>query len=130
MPKKLFIGFDSPVPPRILARGEFAGEFGDELRIARIRRVPDQRVLAPRHEGGGAADFTERGDRLNGAAQIGRTIFRLMAAPGPGVAEPPQQLAGIDRALIDRAREGCEVLARDHRDLIDDRCRREIVVNR
>ena len=30
-----------------------------ELRIVGIRGVPDQRVLAPRHEGGGAADLAE-----------------------------------------------------------------------
>ena len=110
-----------------LAAGKLAGEFGDELRIARIRGVPDQRVLAPRHEGGGAADFAERGDRLNGAAQIGRAILRLVAAPCAGFAETPEQRIGVDRALIDAGSQGCEFFARDDRDLIGDRRRREIV---
>ena len=101
---------------------EFVGEFCDQLRIARIRRVPDQRVLAPRHEGGSAANFAERCDRLNGAAQIRRAIRRLMAAPRADIAEPPEQCVRIDRAFIDSRRLGCEVFSRDGRDLIGDRC--------
>src|ERR1700712_3643171 len=69
-----------------LPGGEFFREFGDERRIVGVRRVPNQRVLAPRHESGGAADFAERRDRLDGATQIGRAILRLTAAPGPDVA--------------------------------------------
>src|SRR6185436_13273717 len=64
-----------------LPASELVGEFGGKLRIAGIRGVPDQRVLAPCHESGGAADFAEGCDRLNGAAQIGCAILRLMAAP-------------------------------------------------
>ncbi len=99
MPKKLFIGFDSPVPPSIAA-GETASA---KLRLASFRlvefaRVPDQRVLAPGHEGGGAADFAERRHRLDGAAQIRqRPPAGMMARPtrrprrGVGAAPHPDR---------------------------------------
>jgi hypothetical protein len=66
---------------------------------------------------------------LNGAAQIGRAILRLVAAPGTDIAEAPQQFVRIEDAFIDRHRHGCEVFPRNHRDLIGDRGRRQIVVN-
>ncbi len=69
----------------------------------------------------GAADLAERRDRLDGAAQIGRPFLRLVAAPRPDLAETAQQLAGIDRAVIDRRRQRCKLLSRDARDLVGNR---------
>ena len=91
--------------------------------IARIRGVPDQRVLAPRHEGGGAADFAERRDRLNGAAQIGRAIPRVDGCPMRRLRRDAAA-ARRDRPCLHRCRrQRCEFLARDRRDLIGDRRR-------
>src|SRR5262249_47492792 len=65
------------------AGGKAVAEARGELHVAGIGGVPDQRVLAPRHEGGRAAYFTERCDRLDGAAEISRPLLRNVAAPGP-----------------------------------------------
>ena len=98
--------------------GKTVAEARGELQVGRIRGVPDQRVLAPGHEGGGAADLAERGDRLDGAAQIGGPFLRDMAAPGADLAEVAQQFAGIDRAGIDRRCQRRQLLPRDARDLV------------
>ena len=64
----------------------------------------------------------------NGAADLRCAIPGLVAAPGPDIAEAPQQFVRIDRALVDRDGHGCEVFTRDGRNLLGDRCRCKIVV--
>ncbi len=104
-----------------LAAGETAGEFRHEFRIVGIRGVPDQRVLAPRHEGRRAADFADRSDRLNGAAQVGCAILRHVTAPGADLAEAAEQRIRVDLAAVDRGGEWREVFSRDRRNVIGNR---------
>ena len=113
--------------PRPLAN--VVGEVREQLRIGRIRRVPDQRVLAPRHEGGGAADLADRRHRLDGAAQIGRAILRVMAAPGPGIAETPQQFGRIDRAASMSPASGASSFRAMAATCVGDRRRRQIALS-
>eukprot|EP01136_Pigoraptor_vietnamica_P043808 Opistho-1_new@19733 len=98
--------------------GKAVAEARGELDVARVRGVPDQRVLAPRHEGGGAADLPDRSHRLDGAAQVGRPVLRDMAAPGADLAKPAQHFGGIDRTGVDGRGQRRQLLTRDPRHLV------------
>ena len=102
-------------------RGKAVAKTRRELQIGRIAGVPDQRVLAPRHEGGGAADLADRRHRLDGTTQIGRPLFREMAAPGADLAEAPEHLVRINGAAVDGSGERRQFVACDGRDLVGDR---------
>ena len=123
IPKKLFIGFDSPVPPRISPLANLPANLATSAGLSEFEAYQTSVFWHHAMKARGAADFADGGDRLNGAAQIGRAILWLMAAPGAGFAEPPQQRIGIERAFVDRQRLGCEFFARNRRHLVGDRRR-------